>query len=48
MVRRRENTQKHLTRHAVTTLLMRAALPVTTARTYAVVVIAVKGKEAAP
>lgn len=48
MVRVRENTQKHLTRHAVTTLLVRAALPITTIKQHAMIMVVDQRKEAAP
>ena len=48
MVRLRENTHKHLTRHAVTTLLVRAALPATTIGLHAMIMVVGQRKEAAP
>jgi hypothetical protein len=48
MVRRRENTHKHLTRHAVATPLVCAVLPAAMIRTHVVMTIVAKGKEAAP
>ncbi|MBN1509442.1 MAG: hypothetical protein JW955_21525 [Sedimentisphaerales bacterium] len=47
MVRVRENTQKHLTRHTVATLLVRAALPATTIKDVMIMVVGQR-KEAAP
>ena len=48
MVRNRENTHKHLARHAVTTLLVRAALPATTVKQHAMIMVVGITKEAAP
>jgi hypothetical protein len=48
MVRRRENTHKALARHAVTTLIVRAALPATTIKRHVMVMVVGIGKEAAP
>jgi hypothetical protein len=48
MVRFRENTHKSLTRHVVTTLLVRAALPATTVKQHAMIMVVGQGKEAAP
>jgi hypothetical protein len=48
MVRFRENTHQQLTRHAVTMLLVCAALPTAAIRTHAVMTIVAKGKETAP
>ncbi len=47
MVQIRENTHKPLTRHAVTTLLVRAALAAILAKDAMIMVVAI-GKEAAP
>ncbi len=47
MVRLRENTHKHLDRHAVTTPLVRAALAAILAKDAMVMVVAIR-KEAAP
>lgn len=48
MVQCRENTQQSLKRHAVTTVLVCAAVPVRAIRMRAAIVIALAGKEAAP
>jgi hypothetical protein len=48
MVRLRENTQQHLTRHAVTALPVCAALPAAAIWTYVAIMIVAKGKETAP
>jgi hypothetical protein len=48
MVLSRDNAQKHLKRHAVTTVLVCAAVPVGAIRMRAAIVIALAGKEAAP
>jgi hypothetical protein len=48
MVRVRENTHKHLTRHAVTTLLVRAAVAATTIKQHVMIVMVDQRKEAAP
>jgi hypothetical protein len=48
MVRLGENTHKHLTRHAVTTVPVCAALPTATIRLHVVMMIVAKGKETAP
>ena len=48
MVRSREYTQKHSTRHAVTTLLVRAALPTSTIKVPVMGMIVGRRKEAAP
>ncbi len=48
MVRNRENTHKHLTRHAVTTLLLRAALPASAVKVCTMAMIVRPRKEAAP
>ncbi len=47
MVRLRENTHKHLTRHAVTTLLVRAAQAIIVAKHAMIMVVDIR-KEAAP
>jgi hypothetical protein len=47
MVRVRENTQKYVTRHAVTWLLVRAALPATTTK-HVMIMVVDQRKEAAP
>lgn len=48
MVRNRENTHKSPTRHAVTTLLLRADLPASAVKVYTMAMIVRHGKEAAP
>jgi hypothetical protein len=48
MVRIRENAHKPLTRHAVTTVLVRAALPVTTTNLPVTIMVVGRRKEAAP
>ncbi len=48
MVPTRENTHKHLTRHAVTMVLVRAALPAPTIKLDAMIMVVGKRKEAAP
>lgn len=48
MVPSRENTHKPLTRHAVTTLLVRADLPASAIKVSAMVMIVRHRKEAAP
>jgi len=48
MVRSRENTHKHSTRHAVTTGLVRAALPATTIKLRVMIMVVGQRKEAAP
>jgi hypothetical protein len=48
MVRLRENTHGHLARHAVTTLLVRAALPAGTIKVHAAILAVGQRKEAAP
>jgi hypothetical protein len=48
MVRRREDTHNPLTRHAVTTLLVRAALPATTVKQHVMIMVVGIRKEAAP
>jgi hypothetical protein len=48
MVQIRDNTHKLLTRHAVTTLLVRAALPAPTIKAHAMIMVVAIRKEAAP
>jgi len=48
VVQIRENTQKPLTRHAVTRVLVRAALPASTIKVSAVIMMVGRRKEAAP
>jgi hypothetical protein len=48
MVRVRENTHTHLTRHIVTTVLVCAALAAPTIELHAMDMVAGKRKEAAP
>jgi hypothetical protein len=48
MVRSRENTHKHLVRHAVTTVLVRAALPTPTIKLHVMIMVVGQRKEAAP
>jgi len=48
MVPSRENTHERLTRHAVTTLLVRADLPASAIKVCTMVMIVRLGKEAAP
>jgi hypothetical protein len=48
MVRSRENTHKLLTRHAVTTLLLRADLPASAVKVCTMAMIVRLRKEAAP
>ncbi len=48
MVSIRENTHKSLTRHVVTTVLVRAALPAPTIKLHVMVMVVGWRKEAAP
>lgn len=48
MVLSRDNAQKHLKRHAVTTVLVRAAAAAGAVRMCSAIVIVSAGKEAAP
>lgn len=48
MIQIRENTHKPLTRHAVTTRLVRAALPATMVKQHVMIMVVGIRKEAAP